>query len=257
MAHLRGLQSRLAIVTGAAQGIGWKTAQILQQAGMRVIAVDRTGGWKIGEGSLQTPLHYPVVAFPHIDIAQPEHIEHLFARIEAEFVEETPHLLVNCAGITRDAMLHKASLEDFDTVLDVNLRGPWLLSRRFVQAVIAGKARASRPSIVNISSIVGKTGTIGASSYAASKAGLVGLTKSCAKEYGKHGIRCNAILPGFIKTPMAQAVPEKVLEKFRQRIPLGHLGDPASIAEAVAFLASENASYITGAALEVTGGLDM
>merc|ERR1719231_612141 len=151
--------------------------------------------------------------------------------------------------------------EQFDRVIDVNLRAPWLLSQCFARRLIekrrqleqAQQEAALSASIVNISSIVGKTGNFGQTNYSAAKAGLIGLTKSCAKELARHNIRCNAVNPGFIETEMALAVPEKVLDKFKERIPMGRLGDPQEVADAIAFLASDNSSYLTGHVLEVTG----
>lgn len=148
----------------------------------------------------------------------------------------------------------KLTEEDFDKVVNVNLKGTWLLNKAVGKAMLTDKVPGS---IVNISSLVGKTGNIGQTNYAASKAGVIGITKSMAKEMGKFNIRVNAVLPGFIETPMTETVPENLMQMTKLLIPLGRLGNPEEIANTCAFLASDKSSYITGATIEVTGGLFM
>jgi len=163
-------------------------------------------------------------------------------------------ILVNNAGITKDSLLMKMTDEQFDDVINVNLKAVYIITQLFAKLAIDQQ----RPmSIVNISSIVGKTGNLGQTNYSASKAGIIGFTKSAAKELARYNIRVNAVLPGFIKTPMTAKIPEKVISKFVERIPLGKMGDPEDIANAVNFLSSDLSSYMTGAQVEVTGGLDM
>uniref|UniRef100_A0A8C0RJG3 (3R)-3-hydroxyacyl-CoA dehydrogenase n=1 Tax=Canis lupus familiaris TaxID=9615 RepID=A0A8C0RJG3_CANLF len=165
-----------------------------------------------------------------------------------------PSVVVSCAGLTRDEFLLRMSEDDWDRVIAVNLKGIFLVTQAAAQALVSSGCRGS---IINISSIVGKVGNVGQTNYAASKAGVIGLTQTAARELGRHGIRCNSVLPGFITTPMTQKVPQKVLDKVIGMIPMGHLGDPEDVADAVTFLASEDSGYITGASVEVTGGLYM
>merc|ERR1711970_352613 len=144
--------------------------------------------------------------------------------------------------------------EDYDKVMDINLKGTFLVTQ---SAATFMKEEKLKGSIINIASIVGKTGNIGQANYTASKAGVIGFTKTAAKELGQFGIRVNVILPGFIKTPMTDVLPEKTTSQLIPRIPIGRLGEPSEIAEVAAFLASRKSSLMTGAVLEVTGGLDM
>lgn len=273
---LRGLDSRLAIVTGAAQGIGRATAIALARAGMNVAAVDRQRAFSYE--SHQEPLQR-IVSFPGTDVSSATAVDEFFRdRLPLAFCPTKkfcPTVLVNCAGITRDARVADMTEQDWDDVMGTNLKAVWLLSRAFAQEFFANTSE-NTGSIINISSIVGKTGNFGQTNYAASKAGVLGLTKSLARELAvppppargrdseqtsgpatRRLIRCNAILPGFVSTPMAASVPEKVLQKFKQRIPLQRFADPCEVADVVTFLASENSSYMTGSCVEVTGGLDM
>ncbi|XP_062601474.1 estradiol 17-beta-dehydrogenase 8-like [Saccostrea cucullata] len=187
------------------------------------------------------------------DVSNSASVNDLVNKIKERY-SSAPHVVVNSAGITRDRTMMKLTEEDFDKVIDVNLKGTWLLNRAVGKAMLADKVPGS---IVNISSLVGKTGNIGQTNYAASKAGVIGLTKSMAKEMGKFNIRVNAVLPGFIETPMTDVVPEHLIQMTKMLIPLGRLGNPEEIANTCAFLASDKSSYITGATIEVTGGLFM
>lgn len=245
------LKNSVAIVTGAASGIGRATASALAGHGARVVAVDisECSEMEVCERSYK------------MDVMENGAPEHLMNDIQKN-MGVTPNVLVNAAGITRDGFLWKMSEDDFDSVIGVNLKAPFMLTRAFARSFMEAKANSNSEhnlmgSIINISSIIAKTGNMGQANYASSKAGLVGLTKSCAKDLARSGIRCNAILPGFIETPMSQAVPEKVLDSFKSQIPMGELGAPADIAEAAVFLASDKSKYITGASIEVTGGLYM
>lgn len=187
------------------------------------------------------------------DVSEAGAVRHLLEQVQACF-SRPPSVVVSCAGITRDEFLLHMSEDDWDKVLAVNLKGTFLVTQAAAQALVSSGYHGS---IINISSIVGKVGNLGQTNYAASKAGVVGLTQTAAKELARHGIRCNSVLPGFITTPMTQKVPQKVLDKVTQIIPMGHLGDTEDVADVVAFLASEDSGYITGASVEVTGGLFM
>ena len=242
------MKNAVAIVTGAASGIGRATAAALTAQGARVAAVDLN---PCGED-------VSCEARFECNVARSGAATQLLLDVKAEFGGVSPTLLVNSAGITRDGWLWKTAEEDWDAVLDVNLKAPFLLTQAFARSYMengGGAETGAGAAVINISSIIAKVGNMGQSNYAASKAGLIGLTKSSAKDLARSGIRVNAILPGFIETPMALAVPDKVLDTFKAQIPLGELGQPDDIAEAVVFLAE--AKYITGATLEVTGGLYM
>uniref|UniRef100_A0A3Q2FN73 (3R)-3-hydroxyacyl-CoA dehydrogenase n=1 Tax=Cyprinodon variegatus TaxID=28743 RepID=A0A3Q2FN73_CYPVA len=161
---------------------------------------------------------------------------------------QPPSVCVNAAGITQDDFLLNMDEEQFDRVIRVNLKGSFLVTQAVAQALVA--CGAPKGSIITLGSIVGKVGNLGQANYAASKAGVEGLTRTAAKEFGRFGIRCNCVLPGFISTPMTDKVPEKVLDK--SLVPLGRMGE--AVADVCAFLASDDSRYITGASIEVTGG---
>ncbi|XP_013408093.1 estradiol 17-beta-dehydrogenase 8 [Lingula anatina] len=249
------LSGRIALVTGAGSGIGRAVCQVLAREGAAVAAVDinQTSAEKT-VGDLQ-PItsspncHHPFAA----DVSDSKVVEDLVGMVKKMY-EGVPSILVNAAGITRDNFLLKLDEKSFDEVIKVNLKGTYLMTKAIAQLMVEN----SQPgSIVNIASIVGKVGNIGQANYAASKSGLEGLTKTVAKEMGRYGIRCNAVLPGFIDTPMTEAVPEKVIDNMRKMIPAGRTGKPEEVAEACLFLASDRSSYVTGISLEVAGGLFM
>uniref|UniRef100_UPI00398F0527 (3R)-3-hydroxyacyl-CoA dehydrogenase isoform X2 n=1 Tax=Pristiophorus japonicus TaxID=55135 RepID=UPI00398F0527 len=215
------LRSRLALVTGGGSGIGRAVCQRFAKEGAAVAVVD------IDEGAATETLrtlhrdhqqHSVFVA----DVTSSESVRSLVSQIQSQF-SRPPCVAVNCAGITMDSLLLKMQEEAFDRVLQVNL----------------------------------KVGNLGQANYTASKAGVVALTKTSAKELARYGIRCNTILPGFIDTPMAAKVPQKVLDTVLRLVPMGRLGDPSEVADVCVFLASDDSSYVTGASLEVTGGLFM
>lgn len=164
-----------------------------------------------------------------------------------------PSILVNSAGITRDNWLLKMTESEFDDVYKVNLKGTFLMTQLFAKAIIENNV--SSGSVINISSIVAKINNVGQANYAATKAGVISFTKVASKEFGKFNIRVNAVLPGFIDTPMITTVPDNIRNKFIEQCPLKRLGNPNEVAEVIAFLASEKSSYVNGAAIEVTGGL--
>jgi len=244
---MRLLEGRSAVVTGAAQGIGYEIARTLGAAGARVVVGDidaeaagRAAG-RLGDLGL-------AAAALRCDVTDEAEVEALVAHCTATF--GPVDVMVNNAGITRDATLRRMTLGDFRAVLDVHLTGAWN-GTRFASAVMREQGRGS---IVNISSIAGKVGNFGQTNYSAAKAGLVGLTKASAKELARSGVRVNAVQPGLIRTAMTEAMPKAAWDAKLAEIPLARAGEPAEVAHAVLFLASDMASYVTGAVLEVTGG---
>ncbi|XP_059034672.1 (3R)-3-hydroxyacyl-CoA dehydrogenase isoform X4 [Mustela lutreola] len=259
MASQLRLRSALALVTGAGSGIGRAVSVRLAREGATVAAcdLDRAAAcetvWLLGgQGSEEVAPGGTHAAF-QADVSEAGSVRRLLEQVQACF-SRPPSVVVSCAGITRDEVLLRMSEDDWDKVIAVNLKGIFLVTQAAAQALVSSGCHGS---IINISSIVGKVGNMGQTNYAASKAGVIGLTQTAARELGRHGIRCNSVLPGFITTPMTQKVPQKVLDKVIGIIPVGHMGDPEDVADVVAFLASEDSGYITGASVEVTGGLFM
>jgi 3-oxoacyl-[acyl-carrier protein] reductase len=244
------LKDRVAIVTGASRGIGRCIAEYLAAQGARIVAVSRKqqdteelvasikerGGDALSVAA-DVSVEGDVAAM--IDAAQ-----QAFGQID---------ILVNNAGITRDTLLARMKDDDWDAVLNINLKGAFLCSR--AAAKVMSKQRYGR--IINITSVVGQMGNIGQANYCASKGGLMGLTRSNARELARRNVTVNAVAPGFIETDMTAELPEKVRTDMAAQIPLGRFGAPEDIAAAVAFLASEQAGYITGHELSVNGGMYM
>jgi len=244
------LSDKVAIVTGAGQGIGQAIAFKLADSGASVVVSD------VNE---QTALHTARqieakssrAKGVKTDVGDNQEVLQLVETAVAEFGRID--ILVNNAGIARSGTLLRLSEEAWDDVLNVNLKGVF----RTTQAAARYMIDAEYGRIVNISSIYGRTGTIGDSNYAASKAGIIGFTKSAAAELARHNITVNAILPGTIDTPLLRGIPQKYLQPMIEEIPLRRVGTPEDVANLAAFLASDEASYITGAAIEVTGGWRM
>ncbi|XP_055939940.1 estradiol 17-beta-dehydrogenase 8-like [Argiope bruennichi] len=240
------LNGRVAIVTGGGSGIGRAVCKVFAKEGATVIAAD------LNETSVKETIQdISGKHFAHtVDVSKNESVLGLISRIKEEC--PIPNILVNCAGITRDAFMLKMSEEMFDDVIRVNLKGTFLMTQAVSRLMIESKVEAG--SIVNISSVSGKIGNIGQCNYSASKAGVESFTKTVAKELAKYNIRCNAVMPGFIDTPMANKVPEKILEQVIKEIPMQRLGKPEEIADVCAFLASQRSSYVTGGIIQVSGG---
>ncbi|XP_027732086.1 estradiol 17-beta-dehydrogenase 8 isoform X1 [Vombatus ursinus] len=253
------LRSVLALVTGAGSGIGQAVSLRLAREGALVAASDRDGAAAEETIRLLVGTGRDAGAGPgchaafQADVAQAGAVQALIEQIQACF-SRPPSVVVSCAGITRDEFLLRMPEDYWDEVIAVNLKGTFLVTQAAARALVSS---GSGGSIINISSIVGKVGNLGQTNYAASKAGVEGMTRNVARELGRHGIRCNSILPGFIITPMTKKVPQKVLDRIITQIPMGHLGVPEDVADVVAFLASDDSGYITGTTLEVTGGLFM
>jgi len=248
-----GLAGKRAVITGGASGIGRATAVALLEAGANVTILDQNTD-AVEKAIADLSGSWPgLVSGSSVDVSSSATV--------SSFWEETgpTHVLCNCAGVTKDGWLTRMDENSWDHVISVNLKGTFLMTQGFArQRQAANDADGlENGSVINIASIVAKTGNLGQANYAASKAGVVGFTKTAAKELAADSIRVNVILPGFIATPMTDAVPDKVLARIIPTIPAARMGAPENIADAAVFLASERSSYITGAVIEVTGGLSM
>jgi 3-oxoacyl-[acyl-carrier protein] reductase len=241
------LSGKTALITGSTRGIGRAIAETLAGAGARVAVVGRD---VVRAEEVASRLGGGAAGFS-CDVADIASVNALVENVEKAF--GTIDILVNNAGLTRDNILFRLKDDDWDAVLDANLRGAFVA----IRAVARGMMKRRWGRIINIASVVGLTGNKGQSNYAASKAGLIGLTKSVAKELASRNILINAVAPGFIETDMTAAMTSEARTAMSSQIPLERLGTPADIAATVAFLASEHASYITGQVLVVDGGLVM
>ena len=244
------LSGRVALVTGASQGIGRACALRLAEAGASVAAAARNQE-KLNE-LVQEITHKggKAAAFP-VDVGEEEQIKAALKAALAQFGKID--ILVNNAGITRDQLVMRMKRPDWDSVLNTNLTSAYLC----IQQVIGSMLKQRWGRIINITSIFGQMGQAGQANYASSKAGLIGLTMAIAREVGSRNITCNAVAPGFIETAMTSVLGEDMKQNALKAIPLGRVGTPEDVAHAVAFLASEGASYITGHVLNVNGGMLM
>jgi 3-oxoacyl-[acyl-carrier protein] reductase len=243
------LQGKVAIITGGGNGIGRETAALFVKEGAKVCVADydETAGRKTAE-ELRAISEESAMSVK-VDVSSAESVERMVAAVLERW--GTPDILINNAGITQDSMLTKMSIEQWQRVIDVNLNGVFYCTR-FVAPHMVQKGNGK---IINTSSIVGVHGNIGQTNYAASKAGVIGMTKSWAKELGHKGINVNAVAPGFIETGMVSKMPEKVLQNLLDKVPLHRLGKPSDIAHAYLYLASDESDYVNGTVLEVNGGL--
>lgn len=240
-------ENQIVVVTGASRGIGRAIAEGFAREGAKVACVATT---EKGAQATVDAIGNGAKAYA-CDVRDTNAVEEIFGKIQIDL--GTPSVLVNNAGINRDTLIMRMKDDDWDRVLEVNLKGAFLCIRAVTRSMM--KARYGR--IVNVSSIIGQTGAAGQANYAASKAGLFGLTMSVAKELGSRGITCNAVAPGFIETDMTEALPAEMRDAVKKTAPAGRLGSPSDIATAVLFLASADASYITGQTLTVDGGLTL
>ncbi len=244
------LKDKIALVTGGAQGIGKIVGEDLARQGAHVILGDvNLEGAQASAAEIKD--NGGSASAVELNVTDADGVQKTFDYISKEF--KLIDILVNNAGITRDGLLMRMKEADWDLVLKVNLKGSFLCSQQAVKQMMKQK----RGSIVNIASIVGLMGNAGQANYSASKAGLIGLTETTAREVASRGIRVNAIAPGFIDTAMTQVLDEKVRERLIEQIPLARLGLPEDIANCVSFLVSDRASYVTGQVLSVNGGMLM
>ena len=244
------LKSKVAIVTGAGQGIGAATARRFVHDGA-VVAVCDMNRDAVSETVRACREAGGIAQGFHIDVSDRGAVDGMVAQVLDQY--RRIDILVNNAGITRDARLQKMTLQQFDDVIDVNLRGVF----HATQAVVGVMAEQGSGVILNASSVVGIYGNYGQTNYAAAKFGVIGFTKTWSRELGPKGIRVNAVAPGFIDTPILSTVPDEVMARMREQVPLRRLGRPEEIASIYAFLASDDASYINGAVIEASGGMTL
>lgn len=248
---MKRLQGKTAVVTGASRGIGFAIARRFASEGAHVLLVSR-GAEGCAKAAATINAEYPDSCSPFpCDVADYEAVQ----AVATEMLKAYPSIdiLVNNAGITRDTLMLRMKEEDWDNVLATNLKSVF----NFVKALQRTMLKSPAGRIINMSSVVGLTGNMGQANYSASKAGVIGLTKSLALEFASRKVTCNAIAPGFIATEMTDAIPEKARDAILDRIPLGSMGEAEDIAALAAFLASDEARYITGQVISCDGGMAM
>ena len=244
------LQGKVAIITGAASGIGKATAEKFVKEGAIVAVCDVNIEATQTLASALTAAGGKAAAY-RVNVTDKAEIASMVADVKQRFGRID--ILVNNAGIVKDAQLIKMTDDQFDAVIDINLKGVYNCTRAVVDTMVEQGSGV----ILNASSVVGLYGNFGQTNYAATKFGVIGFVKTWAKELGKKGIRANAVCPGFVATPILSGMPEKVIQAMEERVPMRRLAQPEEIANVYAFLASDEASYINGAAIEVTGGLTL
>ena len=245
------LADKTAVVTGAGRGIGQAVALTLAKAGARIAVVSRTEANSAATADLINAIR-PDAAKPYsVDVSNAAAVAELGKQVVADFGKV--EILVNNAGVTRDGLLLRMSDEDWDTVLNTNLKGAFNTVKAFQRTLL----RQKHARIINIASVIGLMGNAGQANYAASKAGLIGFTKSIAREFAGREVTCNAVAPGFIATDMTGALTDEQKAAIQQKIPLASMGTVDDIAAAVLYLASEEARYVTGQVLVVDGGMVM
>ncbi|MDD2269660.1 MAG: 3-oxoacyl-[acyl-carrier-protein] reductase [Eubacteriales bacterium] len=243
------LKNKVAVITGASRGIGKEIALEMARAGANVAILYNGNTEKAEEARAEAENLGITARIYKCNVASADDCAQVSTQIISDF--GTADILVNNAGITRDALMFQMKEDEFDSVIATNLKGAFNMTKNFARHFI--RKRTGR--IINITSVSGMMGNPGQANYSASKAGLIGLTKTAAKELASRGITCNAIAPGFIETDMTSSMPEGTLDTAKKAIPLGRLGKPADIAALAVFLASDLASYITGEVIKVDGGL--
>ncbi|MEY3390267.1 MAG: hypothetical protein RL350_528 [Pseudomonadota bacterium] len=240
------LRNKVALITGAAKGIGFATAKRFTEEGAKVMLAD------LNEGAVMEAVGQLKNAEPYVlNVTDRASIGRAVDAIIAK--HQRIDILINNAGITQDARLVKMTEEQFDTVIDVNLKGVF----NCTQLVVPHMLEAKKGAIVNASSVVGIYGNFGQTNYSATKFGVIGFTKTWAREFGQKGIRVNAVCPGFIATEMVKAMPENILQSIEQRSWMARLGTPEEMANVYLFLASDEASYVNGVTIEASGGISL
>jgi len=243
--------NKVAVVTGGGRGIGQEIARALAAEGAKVAVVSRSES-SCGKAAEEINADFPGSCTAYaVDVADHTAVQELAKKIGEDM--GTVNILVNNAGVTRDGLLMRMKEEDWDTVLDTNLKGAFNTVKGFMRVLM----KAEDPRIINIASVIGLIGNAGQTNYSASKAGLIGFTKAVARELAGRSVTCNAVAPGFITTDMTDELPQAVKDAVIGKIPLASFGNTKDIAEAVAFLASPAARYITGQVLAVDGGMTM
>ena len=242
------LKNKVAIITGAGQGIGLATAVKFAQEGAKVAVCDINEEAAYAAARTLTEAGGEAIAF-RVDVTDKQSIARMVEGVMAKW--SRIDTLVNNAGIVQDAQLKKMTDDQFDRVIDVNLKGVYNCTKAVVDIML----EQGSGCILNASSIVGIYGNFGQTNYAATKFGVIGMVKTWARELGRKGIRANAVCPGFIETPILKSMPDKVIKMMEDKVPLGRLGRPEEIANTYAWLASDEASYVNGAVIEVSGGV--
>ncbi len=245
------LKEKVAVVTGSGRGIGRAIAERLAREGASIVVCDVDEASATGTASEIRASHQVKTLGLKADVTKPAEVDDLVAKAVETF--GTIHILVNNAGITRDGLLLRMREEDWDLVLSVNLKSAFLCTKAAIKHIM----RADYGRIINIASVVGIMGNAGQANYSASKGGLIAFTKTIAKEFAGRGVTSNAIAPGFIQTPMTDKLKDEDKAKLAELIPMKTLGKPEHVADAAAFLASPDASYITGQVIAVDGGMTM
>lgn len=242
------LKDKVAVITGSARGIGFVIAKVFAEEGAKVVILD------VNQESVDNAINEIAKINEEVsgfvaDVTNQEMIAKTIKEIISKY--KKIDILVNNAGITKDGLLMKMKESDWDAVINVNLKGTFLCTQKVIRYML--KQRSG--SIINISSVIGVMGNAGQANYAASKGGIIALTKSSAKEFASRSIRVNAVAPGFIETEMTAKLPESVIEDYAKSIPLNRMGKPRDVANLCLFLASDDSNYITGQVIKVDGGL--
>ena len=235
------LNGKIALITGGARGIGKEIALKFAENGATVISGDL----------MDADYTHKNITHIKLNVTDRENIKEVAKELKEKYGRLD--ILVNNAGITRDSLLQRMKEADWDLVVDINLKGVFNVMQGFVSLLLKSKAS----SVINMASVVGVDGNLGQTNYAATKGGVIAMSKTCAKEFGRKNLRSNALAPGFIKTDMTHVLPEKVVEKVLDNTPLRKMGDAEDVANAALFLASDNSKFITGQVLRIDGGLNL